>query len=284
MNINQSVGKGGVNLKDDVSIVQELLNRSILPPSALLSVDGIVGIKTIRAIETYQRNKVGIKLPDGLIEPGKKTWASLSRLATTVTSSSASKPSQTTSTNSAQATTTNSQSTVSTTEKQIAWGAKVSKAFKLRAIEIADDLGVTVDYLMAAMAFETGASFSPSIKNAAGSGAVGLIQFMPSTAKALGTTSDKLANMTAVEQLDFVKKYFTPMKGRLKTLEDVYMAILYPAAVGKSQDHTLFSEGSKTYEQNKGFDANKDGIITVAEVSFKVRGMYQKGLTKGYLG
>lgn len=41
---------------------------------------------------------------------------------------------------------------------------------------------------MAAMAFESGETFSPSIKNAAGSGAVGLIQFMPSTAKALGTS------------------------------------------------------------------------------------------------
>lgn len=112
----------------------------------------------------------------------------------------------------------------------------------------------------------------------------GPYNFIPSTAKALGTTSDKLAAMSAVQQLDYVKKYFMPMKGRLKTLEDVYMAILYPAAVGKSEDHTLFSEGSKTYEQNKGFDANKDGVITVADVSFKVRGMYQKGLTKGYLG
>ncbi|HRH76782.1 MAG TPA: transglycosylase SLT domain-containing protein, partial [Cellvibrionaceae bacterium] len=242
----------------------------------------IVGIKTIRAIETYQRNKVGIKQPDGLIEPGKKTWASLSRLATAVTAPATSKPNQAAPTNPSQSS--NNPPSPATTVKQIAWGAKVSKAFKLRAVEIANDLGVTVDYLMAAMAFETGASFSPSIKNAAGSGAVGLIQFMPSTAKALGTTSDKLAKMSAVEQLEYVKKYFTPMKGKLKTLEDVYMAILYPAAVGKSEDYALFSEGSKTYEQNKGFDANKDGVITVAEVSFKVRGMYQKGLTKGYLG
>jgi hypothetical protein len=58
---------------------------------------------------------------------------------------------------------------------------------------------------MAAMAFETGETFSPSIKNKA-SGATGLIQFMRSTAKGSGTTTAALAEMTAVDQLDFVEK------------------------------------------------------------------------------
>jgi hypothetical protein len=62
------------------------------------------------------------------------------------------------------------------------------------------------------------------------------------------------------------------------------MAILYPAAVSRGEGHTLFVEGSKTYEQNKGFDANKDGVIRVAEVSFKVRSMFQKGLSKAIWG
>jgi hypothetical protein len=59
---------------------------------------------------------------------------------------------------------------------------------------------------MAAMAFETGGSFSPAVPNKAGSGAVGLIQFMPSTAKGLGTSTEALKKMSAVQQLDFVKK------------------------------------------------------------------------------
>lgn len=134
------------------------------------------------------------------------------------------------------------------------------------------------------MAFETGGTFSPSIKNAAGSGAVGLIQFMPKTAKALGTTSEKLEKMSAIEQLDYVKKYLNPYRSKLKKLEDVYMAILYPAAVGKPLTHTLFEDGKKTYTQNKGFDVNKDKKISLKEVSSKVRAMYEKGLSKGYLG
>ena len=72
---------------------------------------------------------------------------------------------------------------------RIAWGAKVNASFKQKALSISDALSMPVDFLMSAMAFESGESFSPSVKNAAGSGAVGLIQFMPSTAAALGTTT-----------------------------------------------------------------------------------------------
>ncbi|HJZ93455.1 MAG TPA: peptidoglycan-binding protein [Gemmataceae bacterium] len=170
------------------------------------------------------------------------------------------------------------------TSGQLAWGAKVSADFKAKVIQIGADLGVQPDYLMACMAFETGETFSPSIKNAAGSGATGLIQFMPSTAQALGTSTSALAAMTAVAQLDYVKKYFEPYRGRLHSLEDVYMAILYPAAIGKGANSTLFQSGTTAYAQNKGFDANQDGVITPAEVSVKVRAKYTKGLSPGYVG
>ena len=105
---------------------------------------------------------------------------------------------------------------------------KVSDAFKQKVIQIASDLKVNPNFLMAVMSFESGETFSPSIKNAAGSGAVGLIQFMPATAKQLGTTTAALAAMTAEDQLDFVAKYFRQFKKPLLTIEDVYMAVLLP--------------------------------------------------------
>jgi hypothetical protein len=166
----------------------------------------------------------------------------------------------------------------------IAWGKKVSPEFKAKVVKISGELGIDPSHLMACMAFETGETFSPSIRNGAGSGATGLIQFMPSTARGLGTSTDALAGMTAVQQLDYVKKYFQSSKGRLKTLEDVYMAILYPAAIGKDKDSTLFAEGTTAYRQNSGFDANRDGKITPAEVSAKVREKYSKGQQAGYSG
>lgn len=73
---------------------------------------------------------------------------------------------------------------------KIAWGAVVTPDFCKAVIATCKNLGIPdPSYLMACIAFETGETFSPAIKNSAGSGAVGLIQFMPSTAKALGTTT-----------------------------------------------------------------------------------------------
>lgn len=164
----------------------------------------------------------------------------------------------------------------------LAWGKKVTKPFRDRLTEIAGNLEVDPSSLMACMAFETGRTFSPSVKNAAGSGAVGLIQFMPATAQALGTTSQQLAAMSAVRQLDYVEKYFLSRKGRLKTLEDVYMAILWPAAIGKPLSFVLFDradpEHPRRYVQNAGLDFNRDGKITKAEAAEKVRRQLELGL------
>ncbi len=146
-----------------------------------------------------------------------------------------------------------------------------SQAFRDKVIAIAAEIGVDPNFLMAVMSFESGASFNPAKKNLAGSGAVGLIQFMPKTAIGLGTTTAALALMTPEGQLDFVRKYFLPFKGKLKTLEDTYMAVLMPSGVGKGPGHVLFKAGTIAYKQNKGLDGNGDGVITVAEAAAKVR-------------
>jgi hypothetical protein len=166
---------------------------------------------------------------------------------------------------------------------KIAWGAKVGEPFKKRVVEVCTGLGCDPSFLMAAMAFETGERFTADVVNST-SGATGLIQFMPSTAKALGTTTAKLAKMTAVEQLDVVEAYFAPFKSRLGTLSDVYMAILWPAAVGRPESHELFSRPSAAYKQNSGLDVNKDGIVTKAEAAAKVFAKLTKGMTAGLAG
>ena len=103
---------------------------------------------------------------------------------------------------------------------EVAWGKKVAAAFKRRVIEIAAEFGIDPNYLMAAMAFESARTFSPRIENPY-SGAVGLIQFMPSMARGLGTSTAALKRMTALAQLDYVRRYFLPYKGRLKDLNDL---------------------------------------------------------------
>jgi peptidoglycan hydrolase-like protein with peptidoglycan-binding domain len=71
--ISSSVGKGGTNKKDDVILVQQLLNSK---DKAGLVVDGDCGNKTIAAIEAFQQKTFGWK--DGLISAAGKTWKSLS--------------------------------------------------------------------------------------------------------------------------------------------------------------------------------------------------------------
>lgn len=177
------------------------------------------------------------------------------------------------------------QETKVNTEKRrlIAWGAHVSPTFKERVWWIADTLGLNPDHLMACMAWESGETFRADIKNMAGSGATGLIQFMPSTAKGLGTSTSALAKMTPEDQLNYVYKYFRPFKGRLNNLGDVYMAILWPRGVGKDGSYIVFNGGT-AYRQNAGLDINKDGNVTRDECLVKIKAKLSKGLEPKHIG
>lgn len=164
---------------------------------------------------------------------------------------------------------------------KLAWGNKVSQTFCDRTIWIGQDLGVDPSYLMACMAFETGRKFTANVKNAGGSGAVGLIQFMPQTAAGLGTSTEALAKMTAEDQLRYVWKYFERWSGKLKNLGDVYMAIIWPVGVGKPDSHVLFRKDGdrpKTYLANKGLDINLDGQITRKETLAKIEAHLAEGM------
>lgn len=149
--------------------------------------------------------------------------------------------------------------------------AGVSPEFSARVQQMAQRLGMNPDHLMAVMGFETGGTYSPSVRNAAGSGATGLIQFMPSTAAGMGTSTSALAGMSAVEQLEYVERYLSPYSGQLNSLEDAYMSVLYPAAIGRGPNHGLFRRGTTAYRQNSGLDINRDGTVTVGEATNKVR-------------
>jgi hypothetical protein len=149
-------------------------------------------------------------------------------------------------------------------------------SFTSGVTELAKKYNVPEDYLYAVMGFETGGTFSPSEKNKAGSGATGLIQFMPKTAEGLGTSTDALSKMTRTEQLKYVDKYFEGTLNKGGSLSDVYMSVLFPAAVGKPENYVLFGKGAQSgytgtaYTQNAGLDLNGDGSITKAEAAKKV--------------
>lgn len=145
---------------------------------------------------------------------------------------------------------------------------QMQNAQKVR--DVASALGINPNWLMLIMNFESAGTFSPSVVNTTG-GATGLIQFMPATAKDLGTTTSELARMTFSEQMDWVLKYYrrTGVISRVKSATDLYLATFFPAAVGKPRNYVLETSrlpASLIAKQNPAFDLNKDGKITVGEI------------------
>jgi len=162
-------------------------------------------------------------------------------------------------------------------EQPVAWGKRVTPEFRRKVVAVAHRLGLDPSTLMAVMAFETGRRFHPATRNQR-SGATGLIQFMPRTAEALGTSTRALAAMSELRQLDFVERYLKPYAGKMTDLPSAYMAVLWPAAVRKPLSHVLFAAPTAAYEQNKGLDADKDGKVTKAEAAAKVQRMLMEGM------
>ncbi|HEY8561482.1 MAG TPA: peptidoglycan-binding protein [Pyrinomonadaceae bacterium] len=139
----------------------------------------------------------------------------------------------------------------------------VTQEFLSGVENMAQRLGTRPEYILSVMSFETGGTFNPAERNSIG--ATGLIQFLPETARNLGTSTAELARMSSVEQLRYVEKYFDQpnFRGRLGTLEGLYTAVLSGRARQNSDD-VLFTRGTRAYEQNP-LDWNNDGRITAGE-------------------
>ena len=127
--------------------------------------------------------------------------------------------------------------------------------------------GLDVGNVATVIEFESAGTWSPSVKNP-GSAAVGLIQFMPSTAERLGTSSAALQQMSFAEQLPFVAKYFARVgPARLSRLVDYYAAVFWPAAIGSADDYVIAQAGSTVYDANKGLDRDNNGQITTSDLA-----------------
>lgn len=151
-----------------------------------------------------------------------------------------------------------------------------SMAFRTRLVQIAQELGIDPDWLAAVISFESDGTFSPSVLNKAGSGAVGLIQFTYVGAKAVGKTQAELAAMTAEGQLEYVRAYYISAKGKLHSLDDTYLKVLYPDAIGLPPGAVIWKVPEIAYVQNKGLDSNGDGMITVSEMTSPVKHVLAK--------
>lgn len=156
-----------------------------------------------------------------------------------------------------------------------------------KIVDVSKNLEISPSVLGGVIDYESGGSFDPAKPNEAGSGAIGLIQFMPNTARGLlheageegfapskdknirdqrkAAATERFANMTAVEQMDWVEKYLAPYKGRLKTVEDIGLAVFYPKAIGKPDyniaadyDRKSRRSGEHYRRQNPGIEFARD--------------------------
>lgn len=113
------------------------------------------------------------------------------------------------------------------------------------------------------------------------SGATGLIQFLPSVAKELGTSTEELAGMTPSEQLPFVMKYLSDWGINSKSSRDDYaMAVAAPGFIGKSPDTVVYPKSSdpkSAWAQNPAWRPADGGDITVGSIQAYYRGEKAKG-------
>jgi len=157
--------------------------------------------------------------------------------------------------------------------------------------ETASNLNIPSKWLTTLIAAETGGSFKADQMNNLGSRAVGLIQFMPNTAARLlndvgleqfapsGTAKKPVwsskqrkeatatfAHMKAKDQMVFVERYLEPFKDRIKTQDDLAMAVFYPAAMGEGRDYDIEAQyrlkGPKSLAK---YQQGNKGIITAGD-------------------
>lgn len=138
---------------------------------------------------------------------------------------------------------------------------KVSPEFVSKVKDISYKLGIDENWLQFVMDYESG--LNPLAVNS-GSGATGLIQFLPSTAVGLGTTTADLLNMNGVSQLDYVYDYLKTYKGDMDSVYTTYLSVFYPAALNQPDTYVfpsdVVSSNPSFFKHGNTLAAFKNGI------------------------
>lgn len=121
-------------------------------------------------------------------------------------------------------------------------------------------------------------NLNPQARNP--SGATGLIQFMPDTARAMGTTTEAISRLNRTQQLALVDRYFQMQKlPKGATAGQLYATVFLPAYNRKPDNFVVARANGandagkfqpKWYSQNAGLDVNRDGAITIADLGMRL--------------
>jgi murein DD-endopeptidase MepM/ murein hydrolase activator NlpD len=104
------------------------------------------------------------------------------------------------------------------------------RSFRLALHRESANMGIPAQWLADVMGYETAGTFASDKYNYGGSGAVGIIQFMPATLAAYGYTPEQFAGFTNVQQLSVAVQYLEDVRReagleRWRSPYDVLMAV-----------------------------------------------------------
>ncbi|GAA4457008.1 hypothetical protein [Rurimicrobium arvi] len=142
----------------------------------------------------------------------------------------------------------------------------IRAAFGRKVEQIAAWLIIDPNWLMQVMYAES--RLKPTAQNIQNGRVVaaGLLQW--TKASGVPGAPQSLLRYDHLQQLDFVKTYFAPYRGRMKSYFDVYLVTFFPAAVGQPDDYVFSTaklSASLVAAQNPAINKVKDGRITMAE-------------------
>lgn len=156
---------------------------------------------------------------------------------------------------------------------------KLGAGFAAKVEEVSKNLNCNPNDLLAMMYSESG--INPNIRGY--NGATGLIQFMPSVLSAYGYTTDQVANMSGVEQLDLVEELLLQSKAMSgysasdRIDAGTLYAMCFLPAVAKN-DILCTNSGnlSWAYSANSPLDRDGDGAISKSDLAARLSAKYNE--------
>ena len=155
--------------------------------------------------------------------------------------------------------------------------------FKKKVEEVSQGLGINPNWLMTVMFKESG--LDSKIQNKS-TRATWFIQFMPDTAKALGTTVEELKNLSPLSQLDYVEKFYQGKKD-YSSFKELYLQTFFPAARKYMDDpnYVFETRGVSRYQiakQNPGIAPKGSTEITMRDFDNYIAGIVDKNVPEEF--
>lgn len=140
----------------------------------------------------------------------------------------------------------------------------IRAAFAQKVQDIATYLGIDPNWLMQVMYAESKLNNRAQNIQKGRLIAAGLLQWT----KGSGTDPKSVLRLNHLQQLDKVKAYFTPYRGKMNSYFDVYMVTFFPMGMGKPDAYVFATKNLSAAliaKQNPAINKNRDGKITMAE-------------------